>query len=90
MIECDDFDLSNGFYLVFMHSLSIVAVPLNMLDWFIFRCHHNQSFPISVSRYHPRSSFLEDQQSRNIHVRSRLSLFLIFKFSSRISCDNLL
>ncbi|KAK6028518.1 hypothetical protein OSTOST_05434, partial [Ostertagia ostertagi] len=31
MIECDDFDLSNGFYLVFMHSLSIVAVPLNML-----------------------------------------------------------
>ncbi|KAK6038891.1 hypothetical protein COOONC_23604 [Cooperia oncophora] len=34
MIECDDFDLDTGFYLNFMHSLSVVAVPLNVLSIF--------------------------------------------------------
>ncbi|VDO23285.1 unnamed protein product [Haemonchus placei] len=34
MIECEDFDLSTGFYLVFMHSLSVVAVPLNLLSFY--------------------------------------------------------
>ncbi|KAK6057529.1 hypothetical protein COOONC_04952 [Cooperia oncophora] len=34
MIECEDFDLDTGFYLIFMHSLSVVAVPLNVLSIF--------------------------------------------------------
>ncbi|VDP34111.1 unnamed protein product [Heligmosomoides polygyrus] len=31
MIECEDFDLSPQVYLAIMHSLSIIAIPLNVL-----------------------------------------------------------
>ncbi|KAK6037694.1 7TM chemoreceptor [Cooperia oncophora] len=38
MIECDNFDLENGFYLNLMHSLSVIALLINLFAIYCIVC----------------------------------------------------